>query len=322
MLKGHVFENQLFGNPIFAVFVNTFLAGENGIINGFGNSMAVTTSGSNLTIQSGVCCIQGRFLEEDTSTTISAGTTPSYARLVLEIDLDKTNTENDFQQGYYKIITNSTAYPELTQDDIVNDVSGVYQFPLGRFQITSNGVTGYADERNYLDFLSIYGEIQEHIGAIDDEKIFLPVGGGCDYYGAELPNENYMWADGSAISRAEYSGLFAIIGTTYGEGDGSTTFNLPDKRRRHSLMKGENDELGTTGGNDELFALVNPTGGGMNYANAGKSFSTNYWVDNSGGTKGGGGRTNSNAGIKIGGVLDNSSSRELYLICNYIIRVK
>lgn len=173
MLKGHVFENQLFGNPIFAVFVNTFLAGENGIIDGFGNSMQVTTSGSTLTIQSGVCCIQGRFLQEDTSSTITAGDTPAYARLVLEIDLDKVNTENDFQQGYYKIITNSTTYPSLTQDDIVNDVSGVYQFSLGRFQITSNGIAGYADERTFLDFDSIYEEIREKIHDIEDESIYV-----------------------------------------------------------------------------------------------------------------------------------------------------
>ena len=322
MLKGHVFENQLFGNPIFAVFVNTFLAGENGVINGFGNGMAVTTNGFNLTVQSGVCCVQGRFLQEDTSTTITAGSTPAYARLVIEIDLDKVNTENDFQQGYYKVITNSGTYPNLTQTDIVNNVSGVYQFPLGRFQITSNGVINYADERAYLDFLSIYGEIQEHIGAIDNEKIFLPIGGGCDYYGAELPNENYMWADGSAVSRSEYSGLFAVIGTTYGAGDGSTTFNLPDKRRRHALMKGEDDNLGETGGNDELFTLANPRGDGFNYVNAGKSFTTNFWVDSSGGTKGGTSRPNANAGIRIGGTDDINSSRESYLICNYVIRVK
>ena len=322
MLKGHVFENQLFGNPIFAVFVNTFLAGENGVINGFGNGMAVTTNGFNLTVQSGVCCVQGRFLQEDTSTTITAGSTPAYARLVIEIDLDKVNTENDFQQGYYKVITNSGTYPNLTQTDIVNNVSGVYQFPLGRFQITSNGVINYADERAYLDFDSIYGEIQEHIGAIDNEKIFVPIGGGYDYYGAELPNENVMWADGSAISRSEYSGLFAVIGTTYGAGDGSTTFNLPDKRRRHALMKGEDDNLGETGGNDQLFALANPTSGGINYVNAGKSFTTNFWVDSSGGTKGGASRPNANAGIRIGGTDDINSSRESYLICNYVIRVK
>lgn len=172
MLKGHVFENQLFGNPIFAVFVNTFLAGENGIINGFGNGMAVTTNGFNLTVQSGVCCIQGRFLQEDTSTTITAGSTPAYARLVLEIDLDKTNTDDDFQQGYYKIITNSNSYPNLTQTDIVNNVSGVYQFSLGRFQITSGGITGYADERSFLDYQSIYEMIRLMILDIESESIY------------------------------------------------------------------------------------------------------------------------------------------------------
>lgn len=173
MLKGHIFENQIFGNPIFAVFVNTFLAGENGIISGFGNNMAVSTNGFDLTIQSGVCCVQGRFLQEDTSTTITAGSTPSYARLVIEIDLDKVNTENDFQQGYYKIITNSSAYPNLTQTDIVNNVSGVYQFPIGRFQISSNGISNYADERTYLDFDSIYGEIREIIQGIEDGSSYV-----------------------------------------------------------------------------------------------------------------------------------------------------
>lgn len=173
MLKGHVFEKQLFGNPIFAVFVNTFLAGENGIINGFGNGMQVSVNGSDLTIQSGVCCIQGRFLQEDTSSTITAGNTPAYARLVLEIDLDKVNTEEDFQQGYYKIITNSSSYPVPTTTDIVNNVSGVYQFPLGRFQITSNGIANYVDERAYLDFDSIYEEIRDIIQGIEDGSEYV-----------------------------------------------------------------------------------------------------------------------------------------------------
>lgn len=46
------------------------------------------------------------------------------------------------------------------------------------------------------------------------------------YAGAGTP-ENYLLCDGSAISRKDYADLFAIIGTTYGTGDGSTTFNLP-----------------------------------------------------------------------------------------------
>lgn len=40
----------------------------------------------------------------------------------------------------------------------------------------------------------------------------------------------WLTCDGSAVSRTTYAALFAVIGTTYGAGDGSTTFNLPDFR--------------------------------------------------------------------------------------------
>lgn len=45
-----------------------------------------------------------------------------------------------------------------------------------------------------------------------------------------LPNE--IWLEGQAVSRTTYASLFSIYGTTYGAGDGSTTFNLPDFRNR------------------------------------------------------------------------------------------
>jgi len=38
----------------------------------------------------------------------------------------------------------------------------------------------------------------------------------------------YLLCDGTAVSRTTYAGLFAVTGTTYGVGDGSTTFNLPN----------------------------------------------------------------------------------------------
>ena len=104
--------------------------------------------------------------------TITAGSTPAYARLVLEIDLDKTNTTSDFQQGYYKVITSSSTYPSLTQTDIVNNVSGVYQFSLGKFQITANGITDYTDERAFLDYQSIYDMIRTMILNIESESIY------------------------------------------------------------------------------------------------------------------------------------------------------
>jgi microcystin-dependent protein len=45
----------------------------------------------------------------------------------------------------------------------------------------------------------------------------------------------YMFCRGQAISRASYNALFAILGTSYGAGDGSSTFNLPDYRGRSPL---------------------------------------------------------------------------------------
>jgi microcystin-dependent protein len=47
------------------------------------------------------------------------------------------------------------------------------------------------------------------------------------YGGTVLPT-GYLWCNGQAVSRTTYSALFAICGTTYGSGDGSTTFNLPN----------------------------------------------------------------------------------------------
>ena len=51
----------------------------------------------------------------------------------------------------------------------------------------------------------------------------------------------YAIADGTAISRTTFAGLFALIGTDYGTGDGSTTFNLPDFKDRLPLGKGTNN---------------------------------------------------------------------------------
>lgn len=55
----------------------------------------------------------------------------------------------------------------------------------------------------------------------------LPVGAIVPF-GSNVIPENWLLCDGSAISRTEYALLFSIIGTTYGQGDGSTTFNIPN----------------------------------------------------------------------------------------------
>lgn len=70
-------------------------------------------------------------------------------------------------------------------------------------------------------------------------------------YAASTPPTGWLLCDGSAVSRTAYARLFAVIGTTYGAGDGSTTFNLPNLRGRFPVgLDGSADfaTLGQTGG--------------------------------------------------------------------------
>lgn len=78
-----------------------------------------------------------------------------------------------------------------------------------------------------------------------------PVGSIHAYGGSTAPT-GWLICDGSAVSRTTYAALFAIVGTTYGAGNGSTTFNLPDLRGKIPVGRDsgqtEFDVLGETGG--------------------------------------------------------------------------
>lgn len=60
-------------------------------------------------------------------------------------------------------------------------------------------------------------------------------------WGSNTIPEGYLLCNGQAISRTEYSDLFAILGTSYGSGDGSSTFNLPDFRSNVPIGVDNND---------------------------------------------------------------------------------
>lgn len=55
----------------------------------------------------------------------------------------------------------------------------------------------------------------------------MPVGATIPFSGSSTPS-GFLLCDGSAVSRTTYAALFGVIGTTFGDGDGSTTFNVPD----------------------------------------------------------------------------------------------
>ena len=65
-------------------------------------------------------------------------------------------------------------------------------------------------------------------------------------WGTVTPPTGWLICDGSAINRTTYAALFAVIGTTYGTGDGSTTFNIPDFRGRAPIGAGTGSATGAT----------------------------------------------------------------------------
>ena len=74
-------------------------------------------------------------------------------------------------------------------------------------------------------------------------SVLMPIGSLMPYVGASAPT-GYLLCDGAAISRTTYATLFALVGTTYGSGDGSSTFNIPDLRGR--VIAGQDDMGGAS----------------------------------------------------------------------------
>jgi len=96
----------------------------------------------------------------------------------------------------------------------------------------------------------------------------LPAGYGTDLVGVIIsyPKDTlptgFLACDGSAVSRTTYSALFAVVGTTYGTGDGSNTFNVPDLRA--TFLRGSGDQTyssiaysGGTAGTKKIQSIMN-----------------------------------------------------------------
>jgi microcystin-dependent protein len=101
------------------------------------------------------------------------------------------------------------------------------------------------------------------------------------FAGATAP-AGHLLCFGQTISRTAYAGLFAVLGTTYGAGDGSTTFNLPDLR---GIVVAGKDDMGGTNANRLSSVMASTTlgaGGGQQTESAGVSVSGSLGVSVSG----------------------------------------
>lgn len=108
----------------------------------------------------------------------------------------------------------------------------------------------------------------------------------------------YLECDGSAVSRSTYSDLFTAVGTTYGSGDGSSTFNLPNMQDKVQVGKSSGKALASTGGSEthtlatsELPSHLHSDGGGGS-----GSFNNDSSVSGMGSAKTGGNTGNTGGG--------------------------
>lgn len=96
--------------------------------------------------------------------------------------------------------------------------------------------------------LASLGNVPSNAGQLPAVNGGVPTGASLPFCGTSAPS-GYLLCDGSAVSRATYAALFAVIGETYGAGNGTTTFNVPDMRDRFPLGKGTTfSTLAATGG--------------------------------------------------------------------------
>lgn len=140
-------------------------------------------------------------------------------------------------------IQGATARPITNEQHRIPQMAGANAFDVRSINSADAQAQVEAGTNDYQVLGSLAGETRwmEHPGII-------PVGGEIVYYGAEEPaGGNWKFPNGQAISRTEYPACFALMGTTHGAGDGTTTFNLPtgNGRVRVQLDDGEGVLTGT-----------------------------------------------------------------------------
>ena len=183
-------------------------------------------------------------INNDTSGTITAqdmGIDPSDLGNVVEttdVVINNTFLNSIDYNTRIKIIEEITEYDDNT-DEYITTEKTVYSdeitVPSLEFAIdVLRGGHGVAIGKSAVNQqeLDVAWPIRARGGIISDNNIeSVPIGAIQPYAGAYIP-QGWLLCNGQAVDRTAYSELFNIIGTIYGDGDGETTFNLPDLRTR------------------------------------------------------------------------------------------
>ena len=187
------------------------------------NALQVSISGMVAKVKAGAGFVRGVMIANDSDLSLTIDTTASARidRVVMGVDQSKPSA------GIYvlKGTDGTTTAPELANTNSKRELC------LAEIMVTPNGVSRYSDTR----LTNLCG--RANIGPARN------IAGIIHAYAGSTAPDGYLMCDGAAVSRTTYAALFAVIGTTYGAGDGSTTFNVPDLQGRFPLGAGAGDGL-------------------------------------------------------------------------------
>ena len=236
------------------------------ITSGFGainnGSSAITTTGV------------GTFGSLDISGNIDVDGTTNLDAVDIDgaVQLDATLTVGVDDTGYDVKFFGDAASAfmqwDASADDLILGGAAGLIVPEGQFTLGSTAVTSTAAEINQLDAITrgsiLYGNASGATARLakgsantvltsdgTDISWAAASGGGSPagtviYYAANSAPTGFLKANGAAVSRSTYSDLFSAISTTFGAGDGSSTFNVPDLRGE--FMRGWDDSRGIDSG--------------------------------------------------------------------------
>jgi len=193
--------------------------------------------------------------------------TSNYRRFGTSITVDGTTIQNDngvisvrgssLNAGYFTSAAIGQGLERTSGDTVLRipTPSPELSFTGNQLQITNGGITNAKlatalpdTVKGRLTTAGTPGDVPLATLAaalaplLTSPVVSIPTGTVLDFAGNTAPT-GYLICNGAAVSRTTFSTLFGVIGTTWGSGDGSTTFNVPDLRGRTSMGSGQGASL-------------------------------------------------------------------------------
>lgn len=158
-------------------------------------------------------------------------------------------------------------------------------------------------------------------GLIDEIKAQIVPSGVIKAFAGNTAPDGWLICNGQAVSRSEYAALFAVIGTTYGAGDKSTTFNVPNLQGKMIIGADSTYTLGKTGGSATAHAQIHVNGDDqIHFQRKSGTFTSNISLGGTGPLIGMQERTGTFV-VNVVGDNDTTCALPPYISMNYIIKI-